>query len=172
MPQMALLSTVVSMCMGAASRGSRMGSSSRRIVGRRWPGVDAAQIGVATGVGFSFVVSVAVGLTAATFESRLGAPSFWSWVLTGLQVASLWAAGKHYWWGWLLGAAVQPPWITYAVLTGQLGFIPGCTISATVQTISFLRNQTQDRISSAHVGTSSIGHLIQPRGCQSSRIGS
>jgi len=28
--------------------------------------------------------------------------------------------------------------IVYAVLTGQLGFIPGCTVSATVQLRSFL----------------------------------
>ncbi|MGH8871072.1 MAG: hypothetical protein ACRDWS_03770 [Acidimicrobiia bacterium] len=31
-----------------------------------------------------------------------------------------------------LGASVQAPWIAYAVLTGQYGFIPGCTVSAVV----------------------------------------
>lgn len=86
----------------------------------------------------SAAVSVTILVSAWTVESNLGAPLFWTWLLTGLQVLSLWAAGRHHWWGWLLGAAVQPPWIVYAVLTGQLGFIPGCTISATVQFRSFL----------------------------------
>ena len=84
---------------------------------------------------------VASGLLVATAPEggRLGAPAYWAWLLTALQVLALWAAGRHRSWGWLLGAAVQPVWITYALLTGQVGFIPGCAVSAAVQARSFLR---------------------------------
>jgi hypothetical protein len=60
--------------------------------------------------------------------------------LTGLQVLALWSAGRKLWWGWLLGGMVQFPWIAYALLTEQIGFIPGCAISASVQIVAFLRD--------------------------------
>ena len=88
-------------------------------------------------------LSALVVLTAAATDAPLGAPPFWPWLLTGLQVAGLWSAGIGRRWGWLLGAAVQLPWIAYAVVTGQLGFIPGCAISALVQTHSFLLDHTR-----------------------------
>jgi hypothetical protein len=87
----------------------------------------------------SLAGSAAVAATAWGSETRIGAPSYWPWLLTGLQVLALWAAGTKKWWGWLLGASVQPLWIAYALVTGQLGFIPGCAISAAVQTYSFAR---------------------------------
>lgn len=87
----------------------------------------------------SLAASTAVMASAWGSASRIGAPSYWPWLLTGLQVLALWSAGSHRWWGWLLGAAVQPPWIAYALVTGQVGFIPGCTISAAVQAHSFAR---------------------------------
>lgn len=92
--------------------------------------------GVAAG---SLLVSVSVVVSALNVHSALGAPLYWPWLLTGLQVLALWSAGTRRWWGWLLGAAVQPPWIAYALVTGQIGFIPGCAISAAVQAYSFLR---------------------------------
>ena len=95
--------------------------------------------GLLTSIGISAVLAV----SAFTEESHLGAPAYWAWILTGLQVLALWAAGRQRWWGWLLGAAVQPPWIAYAALTGQIGFIPGCLVSAIVQTYSFLRADAQ-----------------------------
>ncbi len=61
----------------------------------------------------------------------------WPWVLTGLQVLGLWAAGRGFSSGWLLGGTVQFPWIGYALLTNQLGFIPGCAVSAGVQLSSY-----------------------------------
>ena len=75
-----------------------------------------------------------------TNDSRLGAPLYWAWILTGLQVAALWAAGCRKGWAWLLGAGVQPVWITYALLTGQLGFVPGCLVSIAVQVRNFLQS--------------------------------
>lgn len=88
-------------------------------------------------------LSIAVVVSAATDHSALGAPTLWPWVLTGLQVFALWSAGRRQWWGWLLGGSVQVPWIAYALVTGQLGFIPGCAVSASVQIHSFLRNSTK-----------------------------
>lgn len=96
-------------------------------------------VALTVGAVVSFLV-VASGLRHA---SALGAPAFWPWLLTGLQVLSLWSAGRRYWWGWLLGGCVQFPWIAYAVVTDQIGFIPGCLISASVQLGSFLRNSTR-----------------------------
>jgi hypothetical protein len=87
----------------------------------------------------STMLSAAVVGTGLATETALGVPRLWPWLLTGLQVLSLWSAGRARWWGWLLGASVQPPWIAYAVMTGQLGFIPGCAVSAGVQWRSYLR---------------------------------
>ncbi|HEX6325303.1 MAG TPA: hypothetical protein VFZ72_01930 [Jiangellaceae bacterium] len=80
-----------------------------------------------------------VAWTSWTSDTRLGAPLYWAWLLTGLQVVALWAAGRRQWWAWLLGAGVQPVWIIYAILTGQLGFVPGCLVSAAVQVHNFVR---------------------------------
>jgi hypothetical protein len=51
----------------------------------------------------------------------------WPWVLTGLQVLGPWAAGRGLRFGWLLGGTVQLPWIAYALLTNQIGFIRGAS---------------------------------------------
>lgn len=90
----------------------------------------------------SLALSGAVVATAWGASSHLGAPAYWPWLLTALQVLGLWSAGSNRWWGWLLGAAVQPPWIAYAVVTAQFGFIPGCAVSAAVQTYGFLRRSS------------------------------
>lgn len=87
-------------------------------------------------------LSMAVFITAWRDGSALGAPPVWPWLLTGLQVLSLWSAGRGRWWGWLLGGSVQLPWIAYAVMTNQIGFIPGCAISGCVQIYSFLHDST------------------------------
>ena len=85
-------------------------------------------------------LSAAVVVTAMGDTTPLGAPHYWPWLLTGLQVVALWSAGTERWWGWLLGGSVQLPWIAHAVITAQLGFIPGCAISASVQIHNFVRN--------------------------------
>jgi len=101
------------------------------------------------GVVSSLGMSIAVVVSSAREDSALGAPPLWPWLLTGLQVVSLWAAGRRHWWAWLLGGSVQLPWIAYAVMTDQVGFIPGCAISASVQTCSFLNNSTRTNRSEA-----------------------
>lgn len=85
--------------------------------------------------------AVACGLvvwSAAASATSLGAPAEWAWILTGLQVFALWSAGRDHHWAWLLGTAVQPVWITYAMLTGQAGFVLGCLVSAAVQLHNYL----------------------------------
>lgn len=93
----------------------------------------------------SLGVSVGVLATAATDQSQLGAPAFWPWILTALQVVALWAAGRSFWWGWLLGGSVQMPWIAYAIVTKQIGFLPGCVVSALVQVNSFIVSGREPR---------------------------
>jgi hypothetical protein len=118
-------------------------SRSHRLTQRR-PEKSGAYVGVPLtyATAFSLLLSMLVLATAWGTESRLGAPLYWPWLLTGLQVLALWAAGAKQSWGWLLGASVQPPWIAYALMTGQLGFILGCAISAAVQTYSFLHGRS------------------------------
>lgn len=106
---------------------------------------DRRTVRLAGSVALSASVSLLVVVSSWTTDSRLGAPLYWAWILTGLQVIALWAAGRRRWWAWLLGAGVQPVWIVYAILTGQLGFVPGCLVSAAVQLRNFLKADTDHR---------------------------
>lgn len=97
-------------------------------------------IGIAA-MGSSLLVA-AIAVTSIQDGSALGAPGYWAWILTGLQVAALRTAATGRDWGWLLGSSVQLPWIAYAMATAQIGFIPGCLVSAAVQAHGYLRRQT------------------------------
>lgn len=108
---------------------------------RGCPPSVAARIRLVSAVTAGLVFSGLVVATTWRDETPLGAPHYWPFLLTGLQVLALWSAGRGRWWGWLLGGSVQVPWIAYAVVTTQFGFIPGCAVSAAVQTHSFLRRQ-------------------------------
>jgi hypothetical protein len=101
-----------------------------------WSSVEGRLIGAGAG---SVLISALIAVTARDTATALGAPLYRPWLLTGLQVLALWSAGSRHWWGWLLGAGVQLPWVAYALMTGQLGFIPGCAVSAVVQVCSFVR---------------------------------
>jgi len=111
----------------------------------RDPGDAARRVRVLSAAVTAPALSRLLLITAAGTDARLGVPRYWPWVLTGLQVLGLWSAGSGRWWGWLLGASVQLPWIAYAVVTGQLGFIPGCAFSAVVQAHSFAAGQSPAR---------------------------
>ena len=106
------------------------------------PGAGRHALRLTGAVALSAGLSAGIVLTSLSVATRLGVPDWWPWLLTGLQVTALWAAGAKRWWGWLLGASVQAPWIVYAVLTDQHGFIPGCAVSAAVQAYSYLRQAT------------------------------
>lgn len=90
--------------------------------------------------------AVSLVVLGSADTSALGAPQAWPWLLTALQVLALWAAGRRHWWGWLLGGSVQIPWIAYALVTAQIGFIPGCIISAAVQLHSSLRHLEMETV--------------------------
>ena len=47
----------------------------------------------------------------------------WSFVLTAIGVVGLYLAGRRSPWGWAVGLAAQSLWLTYALVTGQWGFI-------------------------------------------------
>jgi hypothetical protein len=92
---------------------------------------------------------LAVTVSSRTDPSELGAPVYWTWALTGLQVMALWVAGRGQAWGWMVGSAVQPGWIAYALLTDQLGFVIGCAISTGVQLSAYLRASGSPRSAGA-----------------------
>ena len=87
----------------------------------------------------SAALCLAVTVSARTDPSELGVPVYWTWALTCLQVMALWVAGRGQAWGWMVGSAVQPGWIAYALLTDQLGFVIGCAISTSVQLSAYIR---------------------------------
>jgi uncharacterized membrane protein len=53
------------------------------------------------------------------------ASQVWSWVLTAFGLVTFWLAGRKTWWAWYVGIAGQVVWTTYAIVTGQWGFILG-----------------------------------------------
>ena len=113
---------------------------------RQFPAAPAGRaLRLSGAVTLSTGLSAGIVLTSSGAASTLGVPAWWTWFLTSLQVAALWAAGTKRRWGWLLGAAVQPPWIVYSMLTDQLGFIVGCAVSAAVQAYSYLRSTARAR---------------------------
>jgi hypothetical protein len=97
-------------------------------------------------------------MVALPSTDPLGVGPFWSWFLTGLQVLSLAAIARGKPAAWLLGAAVQTSWVTYALLTAQQGFIPGCLLSLVVQVNSYLRTSRAARADRAMA----LGHGRPP----------
>ena len=98
-----------------------------------------ARTGIGAWVCLSATLCLAVTVSSRTDPSELGAPVYWTWALTVVQVMALWVAGRGQAWGWMVGSAVQPGWIAYALLTDQPGFIVGCAISTGVQLSAYLR---------------------------------
>ena len=98
-----------------------------------------ARSGIGAWLCLSAALCLAVTVSSRTDPSELGAPVYWTWALTGVQVMALWVAGRGYRWGWMVGSAVQPGWIAYALMTDQLGFVIGCAISTGVQLSAYLR---------------------------------
>lgn len=91
----------------------------------------------------SVAISAAIVVTAPGSSALHVAPA-WAWLLTGAQIAGMWLVGNSKPHGWLVGAVAQPAWITYAILSGQYGFISGCAVSLVVQIWNFSR-QTGSR---------------------------
>lgn len=66
----------------------------------------------------------------------------WSWLLTAVGVTGLWVAGSRSKWGWAIGLGAQALWLTYAVVTGQYGFIVGCLFYGSMYARNFLKWHT------------------------------
>lgn len=99
---------------------------------------DTVEVGAA-----AIGAGVLVASITLTSIADVGAPESWAWVLTGLQVVALRTAATGNRRGWLVGASVQFPWMAYAVVTAQYGFIPGCLISGLIQVRGYLRPGNQ-----------------------------
>ncbi len=98
-----------------------------------------ARSGIGAWLCLSATLCLAVTVSSRSEPSELGAPMYWTWALTGLQVMAMWVAGRGQALGWMVGSAVQPGWIAYALMTDQLGFVIGCGISTGVQLSAYLR---------------------------------
>lgn len=64
--------------------------------------------------------------------------SLWSYALAAVGIFGLYLAGKKNAWGWALGFLVQIPWVVYAVLTEQYGFIVSAIAYGYVYAKNFL----------------------------------
>lgn len=56
----------------------------------------------------------------------------WSYALGALGVLGVWLAGRKSAWGWGVGFAAQFPWLAYALVTAQWGFIATAVAYGTV----------------------------------------
>jgi len=64
---------------------------------------------------------------------------WWSWALAMMSAAGLLIAGDRRRSGWLVGIAVQPFWIAYAIASGQWGFLGGAALFGFVNLRNWLR---------------------------------
>ena len=96
-----------------------------------------ARSGIGAWLCLSATLCLAVIVSSRSDPSELGAPVYWTWALTGLQVMALWVAGRGLAWGWMVGSVVQPGWIAYALMTDQpgsssaAGYRPECSFPPT-----------------------------------------
>ena len=63
----------------------------------------------------------------------------WSYVLAGLGVLSLYLTGKKLKSGWVVGIINSGLWMTYAVVTNQLGFLLSAFVFVAVQIKNYLQ---------------------------------
>ncbi|RKR86477.1 hypothetical protein BDK92_0707 [Micromonospora pisi] len=104
-------------------------------------------------IAFSGCAAASMAMAATHRETGLGLGPAWAWILTGFQVSALLAVGRGLGVGWLIGASVQVCWVTYAMLTAQHGFIPGCVVSLVVQGYSYLRTLRQASVNAGIVSS-------------------
>lgn len=63
------------------------------------------------------------------------------WVLVAAGVLGTFLASRGVSWGWLLLVGLQPLWISYAIATGQYGFILGALAYGGAQLNGFVRTR-------------------------------
>lgn len=69
----------------------------------------------------------------------------WSWLLTIVGVTGMYLVGKKNRNGWLVAVASQGLWITFAIITGQLGFIVAAVIYGTIFIKNYLNWSKEDK---------------------------
>jgi hypothetical protein len=72
----------------------------------------------------------------------------WGLVFAGVVGTFLASRGNR--WGWLLLVSLQPLWITYALATGQHGFILGAVMYGAAQLNGFMRSRRESMVGRAH----------------------
>jgi hypothetical protein len=69
----------------------------------------------------------------------------WSYVLSAIGITGILLAGSKYKIGWLIGFAVQPLWIVFAITHEQHGFIAAAVVYAIVYARNWLRWRREER---------------------------
>lgn len=65
----------------------------------------------------------------------------WVTTVTGASVMYLAGRARTRRWAWVLGILNQVPWVTYAILTGAWGFVPGSMLYGSVYLRNLLRGE-------------------------------
>lgn len=92
-------------------------------------------------------------------------PQVWSWVLLAVGLVTMWLAGNGRASAWVVGLAGQVLWLTYAVVTGQPGFVVAAVAYAVVYGRNLAR-ALRDRRGTELAATRSYGHRC---GCEECR---
>jgi TctA family transporter len=125
---------------------------------RRDPPSVEATIRLASASAAALMFSGLVVATAWRDATPFGAPPILAAAAYRTSGSRRVVGGKRPVVGMAAVGSVQLPWITGAVVTTQLGFIPGGAVSAAVHTYSFLR---RGRSHTMPVGDSSVGAAKQ-----------
>jgi hypothetical protein len=64
---------------------------------------------------------------------------WWSWLLTIIGLTGMWIVGNKHRWGFLLNFGNQALWITYALKSKQLGFLPASLLWGALYLRNWLR---------------------------------
>lgn len=83
----------------------------------------------------------------------------WSWILTFFGVLGIYLAGKKNKNGWLIGIGSQILWVSFAIITGQYGFIVAAFIYGSIYLKNYLAWKKEENHDS-HLhddGTSRLG---------------
>lgn len=77
---------------------------------------------------------------------------WWSWALTAAGITAMWLVGnpRTARTGWIVGAAAQLLWLTYAVATRQWGFIVSALLYGGIYAWNWLRLRRRARADALH----------------------
>lgn len=64
---------------------------------------------------------------------------YWSWALAIVGLTGMWLAGQHNKWGWAVSLCAQFIWITYALVTWQLGFVVSAIAYGSIYVRNFIK---------------------------------